>query len=151
MAVENKPGVAPQPGQPNQPATQSAAQQPAQQKPAAQPAGQPRQGEEQGEGLAEVVRTAHRLRIEVPGAPGVDARLDNRQGRFRPQFEEWPAKPQQIDGPDVVHQVEHTRETLNQLTEVEGDVKGMYSIGSHGLSKDEELREGRPVQGPDEG
>lgn len=153
MAIENKPAAVPQPGQTGQPP--SAQAQPAQ-KPQ-QPAEQPRQGnsgqsQEPGEGLGDALQAQHKARTEVPGHEGVDARLDNRQGRFRPVFEDWPAKPQQIDGPDVVHQVEHTRETLGQLTDdVDGDAKGMYSIGSHGLSKDADLREGRPVQGPDEG
>jgi len=140
--------------QPGQPAKKNPAQsQPEQSKPAEQPRqGNSGQAQEPGSGLRDAVQAQHKARVEVPGAPGVDARLDNRQGRFRPVFEEWPAKPQQIDGPDVVHQLEHSRATLGQLTdEVDGDAKGMYSIGSHGLSKDADLREGRPVQGPDEG
>lgn len=102
-------------------------------------------------GLADAVQAQHKARTEVPGHPGIDARLDNRSGAQRPPLEEWPAKPQQVDGPDVAHQVEHTRATLKEFEESTGPVKGQYSIGSHGLSKDESLREGRPVQGPDEG
>lgn len=151
MAIENKSGASPQPGQPNQP---QAAQPAAQQRPAQQPAPEQRQanqsqGQEQGEGLGEALRAQHEARVTVPGRPDVDARLDNRQGRFRPPLEQWPAKPQQVDGPDLAHQVEHTRRTLESLTEEEGDRKGMYSPGPHGLS-DESLREsGEPLYGPE--
>jgi hypothetical protein len=138
---------------------------PAGQKPAAQqtetktqpkPAEQPRggnsgQAEDPTQGLGAAVQAQYDTRTTVPGRPDVDARLDNRQGPFRPPLEEWPAKPQQIDGPDVVHQVEHTRATLGELQDDGVQRKGMFSIGSHGLGRDEELREGRPVQSPDEG
>jgi hypothetical protein len=92
-------------------------------------------------GLREATEAQFAARTTVPGASNVDARLDNRSGRFRPPLETFPAKPQQIDGPDIIHQVEHTRETLSLLTDVEGDRKGMFSPGPHGLS-DENLREG---------
>lgn len=141
MAIENKPGAAPQPGQPGQAKAQP--EQPRQ--------GNSGQNEDPGAGLGDALRSQYAARTTVPGHEGIDARLDNRQGRFRPPLEEWPAKPQQIDGPDVAHQVEHTRETLGRLTDEAGRVKGQFSIGSHGLSRDEGLREGRAVQGPDEG
>jgi hypothetical protein len=38
---------------------------------------------------------------------GVDPRLDNRQGWDRPVAETDPAVPQQVDGPDLVHQQAH--------------------------------------------
>lgn len=151
MAVETKPGAVPQPGQPNQP------NQPAQPKPAAaqQPAEQPRQGgssqnedSDAGGDLRAALQESYRLRTEVPGHPDVDARLDNRQGRFRPPVEEWPAKPQQVDGPDLPGQAEHTRRTLQDLTDDGGDRKGMYSPGPHGLS-DESLRESGTAFGPE--
>jgi hypothetical protein len=150
MAIESKPGAVPQPGQPNQPP----AQQPP--RPAAQPASQPeqpRQGnsgqsQDPGEGLREALQASHEARTTVPGRPGVDARLDNRTGAAAPRLEEWPAKPQQVDGPDLAGQAEHTRATLGQLTEPEGNVKGMYSPGPHGLS-DEELRESGTAFGPE--
>jgi hypothetical protein len=128
--------------------------QPAASKP--EPAESPRGGNsgqdsDPTKGLADALQAQHKARTEVPGHPGIDARLDNRSGAARPPLEEWPAKPQQIDGPDVAHQLEHTRATLKNLEENVGPVKGAFSIGSHGLSQDEELREGRPVQGPDEG
>lgn len=110
------------------------------------------QSEDPTKGLTDAVQAQYEARTTVPGRPDIDARLDNRQGSFRPPLEEWPAKPQQIDGPDVAHQVEHTRATLGDLQQDDGvERKGMFSIGAHGLSQDEQLREGRPVQGPDEG
>lgn len=135
----------------NKPAEKSAAKtpaQPAQSQPAQdQRQGNSGQGDDPGAGLGQALQTQHQARTEVPGHPGIDARLDNRAGAFRPPLEEWPAKPQQIDGPDVEHQVEHTRATLKKLTEVDGDVKGQYSPGPHGLS-DEKLREtGDPLYG----
>lgn len=148
MAEENKPPV----GQ--RPAAQPQAQ--AQPQPQAQPqaqASQPRQGnsgqsQDPGEGLREALQASHEARTTVPGRPGVDARLDNRTGAAAPRLEEWPAKPQQVDGPDLAGQAEHTRATLEQLTEPEGNVKGMYSPGPHGLS-DEELRESGTAFGPE--
>ena len=139
MAIENKSGE------------QATAQ------PKPQPAPQPRQGNsgqnvEPGEGIRDAVESSFKARTQVPGFDGIDARLDNRSGAARPPLEEWPAKPQQIDGPDVAGQAEHTRKALQDRdSEDLGARKGMHSIGSHGLGSDEQLREGRPVQGPDEG
>lgn len=95
---------------------------------------------------AEAVSKAHEQRVTVPGASNVDARLDNRVGADRPKLEVFPAKPQQVDGPDVTTQVEHTRRTLNQDA-LGNDVKdggarkGMFSPGPHGLSGDVDGRE----------
>jgi hypothetical protein len=136
----------------NQPASSSPAAKPTQS--AAPAAGKPQErkgGANPTGGVAAELEASFKNRTEVPGHPGIDARLDNRQGRFRPPLDEWPAKPQQVDGPDVAGQLEHTRKTLAELTEEVGDVQGQYSIGSHGLSQDKSLREGRPVEGPDEG
>ncbi|MEV5445253.1 hypothetical protein AB0N23_22335, partial [Streptomyces sp. NPDC052644] len=36
-----------------------------------------------------------------PEEPGIDPRLDNRTGDQRPPLEEFPAKPQQVDGPEL--------------------------------------------------
>lgn len=96
-------------------------------------------------GVAEEAKRTHEQRISVPGAANVDARLDNRVGADRPPLESFPAKPQQVDGPDVIHQVEHTRKVLADRAKG-GDKdtverKGMFSPGPHGLS-DEALREG---------
>jgi hypothetical protein len=101
-------------------------------------------------GVKEELRASHERRTTVPGAPNIDARLDNRSGANRPKLETFPAKPQHIDGPDVMHQVEHTRRTLDMdalgkdASEVER--KGMFSPGPHGLS-DESLREGETTFG----
>jgi hypothetical protein len=103
-----------------------------------------------GGGVADEAKTAHEARVTVPGAANVDARLDNRTGDDRPPLETFPAKPQQVDGPDVMHQVEHTRKVL--ADQAKGDQKdgverkGMFSPGPHGLS-DESLREGETTFG----
>lgn len=92
---------------------------------------------------------AHEQRVSVPGADNVDARLDNRTGTDRPPLETYPAKPQQVDGPDVIHQVEHTRRVLAEQAKDGADGvtrKGMFSPGPHGLS-DESLREGETTFG----
>ncbi len=94
-------------------------------------------------GVKGEARNNHEARTTVPGADGVDARLDNRRGADRPPLETWPAKPQQIDGPDVMTQVEHTRKVLAERDDVAGERKGMFSAGPHGLS-DESLRESGP-------
>lgn len=90
-------------------------------------------------GIKSAAQDAHEARVSVPGADGVDARLDNRQGAQRPPLEDFPAKPQQVDGPDVLHQVEHTARTLQDAND---DVtrKGMFSPGPHGLSDEDERR-----------
>ena len=98
------------------------------------------QSQDPGEGLREALQAAHEARTTVPGRPGVDARLDNRTGVAAPRVESWPAKPQQVDGPDLAHQAEHTAATLRNLEQEVGERKGMYSPGPHGLS-DEKLRE----------
>ena len=105
-------------------------------------------GEDPNGGLGDELRETHEARVSVPGAPNVDARLDNRRGADRPKLEEWPAKPQQIDGPDVIHQAEFTRKVLEgRDNEVDmSERKGMFSPGPHGLS-DENLREGDTTYG----
>ena len=99
-----------------------------------------------GAGVADQLRESFEARTTVPGADNVDARLDNRRGADRPKLEEWPAVPQQVDGPDVMHQAEHTRKVLQDRDDAVdmGERKGMFSPGPHGLS-DETLREGGPV------
>lgn len=73
---------------------------------------------------------------------GVDPRLDNREGLDRPPVETDPAVPQQVDGPDLLHQQAHADavEKSRQESEV-GDRKGMFSPGDHSLG-DEEARKG---------
>lgn len=64
----------------------------------------------------------------------VDPRLDNRTGRQRPPLETFPAKPQQVDGPDIVNQPT-VREVAEFVDDQEDDTtrKGMASPGPHGL------------------
>lgn len=96
-------------------------------------------------GVRRQVANAYEARVSVPGADNVDARLDNRTGADRPPIEQWPAKPQQVDGPDVVHQVEFTRQVLADREQGDTeDRKGMFSPGPHGLG-DETLRESGPA------
>jgi hypothetical protein len=134
--VQNKP--AGQAGQPENPAKSQV------------PAPLPRQGnsgqdQEPGDGLGAALEASHKARTEVPGHEGVDARLDNRGGAARPPVEEWPAKPQQIDGPDLAGQLEHTRRVLQERESAVGDRKGQYSPGPHGLS-DVSQRGGQAVE-----
>lgn len=104
-------------------------------------------------GVKAELQASHESRTTVPGAPNIDARLDNRSGADRPKLETFPAKPQHLSGPDVMHQVEHTQRTLNMdalgkdISQVER--KGMFSPGPHGLS-DESLREGETAFGTEE-
>lgn len=90
------------------------------------------------------------MTTELP--EGVDPRLDNRVGDQRPKVEKFPAKPQHIDGPDVLHQREHTEKTLKDARKAakKGDQKGMFSPGPHGLSS-EDVRETDKVQFGTEG
>ena len=122
---EQKPAQTPSPAQPSQ----------------AQRAGNSGQNQDPTKGVKD--------ELQVPGHPGIDARLDNRAGADRPPLEEWPAKPQQIDGPDVAHQIEHTRRTLKDREADLGERKGQFSPGPHGLSE-ESLREtDGPAYGPE--
>lgn len=69
---------------------------------------------------------------------GVDPRLDNRSANDRPPIESDPAVPQQVDGPDLMHQEEHAAavEKIRKATFKEG--KGMFSPGDHSLGSLEE-------------
>lgn len=70
----------------------------------------------------------------VKGAT-VDARLDNRVGADRPRQVDFPAVPQQIDGPDLAHQEEFTRRYLDNLKSEKAEgLLGQASPGPHGLS-----------------
>lgn len=69
---------------------------------------------------------------------GVNPRLDNRLGDQRPPLEEYPAKPQQVPGPEVGHFAEHAEEfaELNSKFTGEKDVErlgGLRTEGRHGL------------------
>jgi hypothetical protein len=96
-------------------------------------------------GVRQAVESGYEARTTVPGHEGVDARLDNRAGPLRPPLEEFPAKPQQIDGPDVTRQNDFTRENLDQARQVEGPVKGMFSPGMHGIEEDDTHADERPL------
>jgi hypothetical protein len=81
-------------------------------------------------------------RYRNPSNPDVDVRLDDRTGSARPPLEEFPAVPQQVDGPDVEHQAQHTADHMAKLAkgDDEDDVprKGARSLGPHGLGEDGE-------------
>lgn len=68
-----------------------------------------------------------------------DPRLDNRRGADRPKLEDFPAKPQQVDGGDVTDLPRNTREVqaaakkAADSAEKQGHVKGAQSPGPHGL------------------
>jgi uncharacterized protein (DUF3084 family) len=62
--------------------------------------------------------------------PGIDPRLDNRTGDQRPKLEEFPAKPQQIDGPELGQ--EKAAAARAEREDV-GQRKGAKSPGPHGL------------------
>lgn len=72
---------------------------------------------------------------------GVDPRLDNRTGQDRPPVENDPAVPQQVDGPDLMHQEAHAEAVDRLAKEQESSRKGMFSPGDHSLG-DEEARKG---------
>jgi hypothetical protein len=68
----------------------------------------------------------------------IDPRLDNRTDRERPPLETFPAKPQQIDGPDLMEQPNAT-EAAEMVKKDADNVtrKGMSSPGPHGLGDTE--------------
>ncbi|MEU0667184.1 hypothetical protein ABZ508_02595 [Streptomyces lavendulocolor] len=70
-----------------------------------------------------------------PQDPPIDPRLDNRTGDQRPKLEDFPAKPQQIDGPEIGEEREHARRVARRADqgEVGGPRKGAKSPGPHGL------------------
>lgn len=73
---------------------------------------------------------------------GVDARLDNRMGTDRPRLVKDPAVPQQVDGPDLMHQEEHAQAVAAiARSQGVGDRVGMFSPGDHSLG-DVEARGG---------
>ena len=80
----------------------------------------------------------YRTPEEEFAARGVDPRLDNRTGADRPPVETHPAVPQQVDGPDVMHQAEHAEAAERLLEAAVGDRKGMFSPGDHSLGGEDE-------------
>lgn len=99
-----------------------------------------------GSGVKDALEEAHEGRTSLADTKGlakgevVDARLDNRTGTDRPRRESWPAVPQQVDGPDVVHQAEFTKAYLDAVDSsvASGSRKGMHSPGPHGLGSEDE-------------
>lgn len=98
-------------------------------------------------GVKDAVTDAHENRTELADDKGlekgavVDARLDNRTGSARPRRVDFPAVPQQVDGPDVAHQAEFTRRFLDQQkAENATNLLGQHSPGPHGLSDLEERK-----------
>lgn len=72
---------------------------------------------------------------EAQGA--VDPRLDSRTGDDRPPLESDPAVPQQVDGPDLMHQEEHAAAVAKLRESQQVERKGMFSPGDHSLGDDE--------------
>lgn len=77
---------------------------------------------------------------EAKASPLVDAepdpRLDNRRGDARPQLEEFPAKPQQIDGGGLEALPKSGDEVAKRAKAAKKAVdkpKGAVSPGPHGL------------------
>lgn len=72
-----------------------------------------------------------------PAAPdfedGVHPALDNRTGSQRPPLESDPAVPQQVDGPDLLHQADHAAAVERANKDADIARKGMFSPGDHGL------------------
>lgn len=70
-----------------------------------------------------------------------DPRLDNRRGVDRPKLEDFPAKPQQVDGGDISSMPRNSAEVdkaaaeLNKTAEKQGKVKGAQSPGPVGLGE----------------
>lgn len=99
----------------------------------------------EGGGVKAAAEQQAKARTEVPDsglAKGdvLDARLDNRSGLDRPRRETFPAVPQQVDGPDLMHQAEFTKAYLDTVesTVEDGSRKGLHSPGPHGLGEESE-------------
>jgi hypothetical protein len=75
--------------------------------------------------------TTEQLAVDADNPP-IDPRLDNRTGDQRPKLEDFPAKPQQIDGPEIGEEKEHAAKARETAAE-EGPHKGAKSPGPHGL------------------
>ncbi|MCX4622787.1 hypothetical protein ACF09G_13140 [Streptomyces albogriseolus] len=75
--------------------------------------------------------TTERLAVDA-NEPGIDPRLDNRTGDQRPKLEEFPAKPQQIDGPELGQERAVAARAEREREDV-GRRKGAKSPGPHGL------------------
>lgn len=71
-----------------------------------------------------------KLRESLPD--DVDARLDNRSGADRAVRVSSPAVPQQVDGPDLMHQGEHAAAVARKAEAMDRPERvGMFSAGDH--------------------
>ncbi|MBX6382027.1 MAG: hypothetical protein IRZ07_03485 [Microbispora sp.] len=61
----------------------------------------------------------------------IDPRLDNRTGADRPPLEDFPATPQQVNGPELGDPVD--RDAVAARVKDDQPRKGMKSTGPHGL------------------
>jgi hypothetical protein len=119
-----------------------------------------------GANIDQQVQDSHEARTQLVDDSGlestavVDARLDNRAGADRPARVDFPAVPQQVDGPDVAHQAEFTRRFLSQQKSANPEgLLGMSSPGPHGLSDAKERQGhdraaesgGKPAKNGEEG
>jgi len=68
---------------------------------------------------------------------GADPRLDNRSAEDRALKVDHPAVPQQVDGPDLMHQEEHAK-AVGEKKRTEGERVGMFSAGDHSLGDESE-------------
>lgn len=78
-----------------------------------------------------------RLKDSMPD--DVDPRLDNRSGADRAVRVSDPAVPQQVDGPDLMHQGEHAAAVARKAEAMDRPERvGMFSPGDHSLGAYEE-------------
>lgn len=79
----------------------------------------------------------------------LDPRLDNRMGKDRPVLESFPAKPQQIDGPDVTDTLPRPEEVKKAEENSSIPRKGMFSPGPHGLGDTKAVPFEEAVENPE--
>jgi hypothetical protein len=78
-------------------------------------------------------------KVRAEARDDVDPRLDNRTGSDRPVRQESPAVPQQVDGPDLMHQAEHAQAVADASRDAGGvDRMGMFSYGDHSTGNPED-------------
>jgi hypothetical protein len=84
-------------------------------------------------------RGTTRSQAEELARLGVNPRLDNRTGGQRPSLAVWPAKPQQVPGPEVGHFAEHDQRLRSKhpkwFDKPTPEPAGMRSQGPHGLGE----------------
>ncbi len=83
---------------------------------------------------------------------GVNPALDNRTGDQRPEMVEWPAKPQQVDGPEVGHFAEHAEQFGDAASKstpaapAGTKAEGPHGLGPHGSTVEDAHGEPLPAQ-----